>query len=160
MRWNFLCTALLMFALVSSSCSKKGEDDGGTVAVPNPDGWELVSWNGDREIAGRVYLELQAESFTLYQQIGNLGSAGYTTYRGSCTFTSDAELGTVLSGVYSDGTPWAQRYRVETMTDTALRLVSIDEQIVSEYERVVIPDYVKESPVTMPSRAVVPAPLL
>lgn len=159
MRWKLFYTALLTLVLLGTSCSKRS-DDGGSTVILNPDGWELVSWNGDRTIAGRVYLELQTTSFTLYQQIGNLESVGYTTYRGSCTFTTDAGLGTVLSGVYSDGTPWARSYRVETMTDTELRLVSIDEQIVSEYERVVIPDYVKEAPVTMPSRAVGSGPLL
>lgn len=150
-----------MVAFVSGSCSKKGgaDEGSGPSVVPNPDGWELVSWNGDREIAGRVYLELEAARFTLYQQIGDLSSAGFTAYTGSCTFTSDARLGTVLSGVYSDGTPWARSYRVETMTDSELQLVSLDEQIVSRYERVVIPDYVKEAPVTLPSRSETARPL-
>ncbi len=161
MRLNFLLgvCAVVMLAVAGGSCSKKGSDGDGGVAI-QPNGWKLISWNDHTALSGHVYLELEAERFTLYQQIGNLTSAGYVSYTGSCRFTADSENGTILSGVYSDGEPWARSYRVESMTDTELRLVSLDEQIESIYERVVIPDYVKEAPVSLPSRSGTVLPLL
>lgn len=162
MRLNFLLgvCAVVMLAVAGVSCSKKGNDGGdGGVAI-QPNGWMLISWNEDTTLFGRVYLELGTDRFTLYQQIGNLTSAGYVSYTGTCRMTADSENGTILSGTYSDGEPWAHSYRVESMTDTELRLVSLDEQIESVYERVVIPDYVKEAPVTLPSRSESVLPLL
>lgn len=143
----------MMLAVANVSCSKSdGAGEAGGGAAANPDGWELAFLNGSTAIAGHVYLELSDRSFTLYQQIGDLMTSGFKSYTGSCTFASDPELGVVLSGVYSDGTPWARRYLVESYTDSELRLRSIDEEFVSVYRRAEIPAYVREKAVAIPSR--------
>lgn len=153
MRWKLLLGALLL-AVASVSCSKRG--GGSDEAAPDPvvpDGWELVSWVGNAEIAGRIYLQLADGRFTLYQQVGSLTTAGYKVYDGTYAFTTDPEQGTLLSGTYSDGEPWRWTYRVETMTETELLLFALGEEVESLYRRTVIPDHVKEPSVEIASRS-------
>lgn len=107
MKWNLALLSVMLLSLVNVSCSKKSGDEGG-VTPSMYDGWMLTSWNGDESIAGRVYLSFSDDRFTLYQQIGDLSTSGFTKYTGTCTFAGNGKL---LTGVYSDGTPLADRIR-------------------------------------------------
>lgn len=149
MKWNLALWAVMLLSLVNVSCSKKGNDEGGA-ALSSYDGWMLASWGGDETIAGRIYLSFSGDGFTLYQQIGDLSTAGFTRYTGTCVF---AENGKLLSGTYSDGTPWRTEYVVLAHTDTELRLLSVQENIESVYVPVQIPDSVKDAPLALASRS-------
>lgn len=148
MKWNLLLWLVVLLGVANGSCSKKGSDEG--VSAPIPDGWMLTSWGGDESIAGRVYLSFSGDGFTLYQQIGDPSASGFTKYTGTCAFT---ENGRLLSGVYSDGTPWRSSYVVEVNAGSELRLLSIQENIESVFVPVQIPDYVKDEPLSLASRS-------
>ncbi len=153
MKWNLALLSVMLLSLVNVSCSKKSGDEGG-VTPSMYDGWMLTSWNGDESIAGRVYLSFSDDRFTLYQQIGDLSTSGFTKYTGTCTFAGNGKL---LTGVYSDGTPWRTEYVVETHTDTELRLLSVQENIESVFRAVQIPGHVKIEPLAGSSRSGVSA---
>ena len=157
MKRNLTFLAVVLFAVALASCSKKSSDEG--FRQPAADGWELVSWNGNTDLAGYIYLQFDAGRFTLYQHVGTLVS-GYTQYTGTYTLAEDPAYGTLLSGSYSDGTPWARSYVVESWTEKELRMRSLDEAIVSVYGSVVIPARVKEEPIAFPSRGVAEEPFL
>lgn len=141
----------MLFAVLHVGCSKKGGETGKEgEETPISDGWELTSWGESSALAGRIYLQFEGDRFTLYQQIGDLATAGYKQYTGTYTVTVDSR-GEVLSGRYSDGTPWLRSYLVELRTDAELRLRSLDEEIVSVYASVVIPVYVKMAPAPIPA---------
>lgn len=144
---------VLLSVLTVVSCSKKADDgDDGEVTLLS-DGWKLVSWNGHTEIAGSIYLQLESDgTFALYQQVGDLATAGYRKFTGTYRIEDDEATGQVMSGTYSDGTPWAASYLLESRTSEELRLRALPENIVSVYARIVIPEYVKLSPVTVSSR--------
>lgn len=146
---------VLLSVLMVVSCLKKKDEGGDGETMLLSDGWKLVSWNGHTEIAGSVYLQLEDDgTFTLYQQVGNLATAGYRKFTGTYRIEGDDATGQVMSGSYSDGTSWAASYLLESRTSEELRLRSLPENIVSVYERIVIPEYVKLSPVTVSSRGV------
>lgn len=153
MKWNLALLSVMLLSLVNVSCSKKSGDEGG-VTPSMYDGWMLTSWNGDESIAGRVYLSFSDDRFTLYQQIGDLSTSGFTKYTGTCTFAGNGKL---LTGVYSGGTPWRTEYVVETHTDTELRLLSVQENIESVFRAVQIPGHVKIEPLAGSSRSGVSA---
>lgn len=151
MRWRFVIGTLLTGFLFAAGCSKSSGGSGDEPAPAVPDGWELTEWHGDKAIAGLVYLQFADGRFTLYQRIGDLSTAGYTVYTGSYTLTEDSAQGRLLSGAYSDGEPWLDSYVVEAWTGSELRLRAISDEIVSVYTKVVIPNYVKEAPVSTAS---------
>lgn len=68
-------------------------------------------------VAIDIYLALYGDStFDLYQKVGD---GPHYLYRGSFEYNED-----VLSGVYSDYTPWAHDYTV-TATKTSLTMTSV-----------------------------------
>ena len=120
-------------ALLMAGCGgsdKKKEE-------PNYDGWMLARWDGGTELSGKVFLQLNEDmTFTLYQCID---TPGYQKFTG--TYTRE---GQVLSGTYSNGTPWESRsYVIEKQTKTALQLRS-ENDVVSLYTAVEIPAYAKD----------------
>lgn len=132
-----------------------GDDKGGGEEKPSCDGWMLIRWNGGEELSGKVYLQLGEDNrFNLYQ---NLRTSGFTTFTGSYSVSGD---GTVLSGVYTGGTPWESSYAIEKYTREELRLRSLNDGIVSVYAPVAIPAYVKDNVTDKESRAAVRKPFL
>lgn len=83
--------------------------------------WVLSQWNGSQELPRSIYLHLAADrSFELYQ---SLNTIGYSKYTGTYTVTV-YEQKALLSGTYTDGTPWESSYVVESQTAELLRLRS------------------------------------
>lgn len=132
---KILIAALLGAFLVGCGGDDKSEDR------TSYDGWMLTKWDDSSELAGKVYLQLESDGdFFLYQCVTTPGFKKYTG-----TYTVTAETGEqVLSGTYTGGTAWKDSYRIESRGDKIMVMTSVGEQIVSEYERVVVPEYVKE----------------
>lgn len=91
--------------------------------------WHLVSIF-DKEVDVDLYVSLfENNSFKLYQRVE---ATGYTIFEGTYTY-DDAT--SVLSGVYSDGTAWANSYRIEFDAEGLMRWVNMsDESEISVYE--------------------------
>lgn len=165
----FMKSKLTLFALVilsvltAVSCSKNsggGSDEGGnsdtgsgsTTTVPR--GWELTSWNGNTAIAGYVYLQFGDDgTFTLYQEIGDSSTSGYKKLTGTYVIEEGPDSKRIISGRYSDDTPWSDSYVIESWTETEIRWRSQKEDIVSIYTLADLPDYVTEPTVSMASRS-------
>ena len=140
--------AVLAFLMAGCGGSDKKKE-----AEPLYDGWMLTSWNGGTELSGKVFLQLDGDmTFALYQCID---APGYRKQTG--TYVRN---GQVLSGVYSDGTPWASSYAIEKQTAIELQLRSETDDVVSLYTAVEIPAYAKDGivgrSVPAPDEAAVP----
>lgn len=121
-------------AFLTAGC---GGSDKKKEAEPLYDGWMLARWNGGTELSGKVFLQFDEDmTFVLYQCID---TPGYRKLTG--TYTQEGQR---LSGVYSDGTPWAGSYAIEKQTATELQLRSETDDVVSLYTAVEIPAYVKD----------------
>ena len=59
----------------------------------------------------------------------------------------------IISGRYSDDTPWSDTYIIESWTETEIRWRSVSEGLVSVYTWVELPDYVAEPSVSASSRS-------
>ena len=154
-----LFTLVILSVLTSASCSKnsggggdEGGDTGSTTTVLR--GWELTSWNDNTAIAGYVYLQFGDDgTFTLYQEIGETSTAGYEKLTGTYVIEEDPDSNRIISGRYSDDTPWSDTYIIESWTETETRWRSVSEGIVSVYTWVELPDYVVEPSVSASSRS-------
>lgn len=105
------------------------------------DGWMLTKWKDSADLAGKVYLQLNSDqSFSLYQ---NILTPGFRKYTGTYTVTEE-DYRQVLSGTYFNGDAWKYSYVIESRDDKMMVMTSLGEQIVSEYVRVVVPEYVKQ----------------
>ena len=109
---------------VFSGCTKM------KVETANVQGeWKLESFYGVEaagSVAQEVYVDFKSDgSFELFQKLGDAGHFRY--FKGSYSLN-----GTVLSGVYSDGTPWATDYSAKNDADK-LRLTSTLSSGAGEY---------------------------
>ena len=95
-------------------------------------------------------------SFELYQ---SLNTIGYSKYTGTYTVTV-YEQKALLSGTYTDGTPWESSYVVESQTAELLRLRSQTAGNISQYVAAEIPDYVKDGITVKNVRAEAEKPFL
>ena len=142
---------LTLFALVLLSDGSGGDDPGATSAVH---AWELTSWNDNTAIAGYVYLQFGDDgTFTLYQEIGETLAAGYEKLTGTYVIEEYPDSNRIISGRYSDDTPWSDTYIIESWTETEIRWRSVSEGLVSVYTWVELPDYVAEPSVSASSRS-------
>ncbi|MEG1699990.1 MAG: hypothetical protein RR270_01775, partial [Alistipes sp.] len=94
------------------------------------------------------YMALNADgTFTIYQKIEQ---ANYQKFVGSYRLS-----GTLLSGIYSDNTPWGSTYSVVIDDANKLTLTSNSPVVeVSVYIKAAIPDDVKNGATTMSVRSV------
>lgn len=158
-----LFALVLLSVLGTASCSKEsggdagggngsgGDDPGATSAVH---AWELTSWNDNTAIAGYVYLQFGDDgTFTLYQEIGETLAAGYEKLTGTYVIEEYPDSNRIISGRYSDDTPWSDTYIIESWTETEIRWRSVSEGLVSVYTWVELPDYVAEPSVSASSRS-------
>ena len=132
MKRGFRIGIVAALALLMAGCggSDKKEE------APRYDGWMLTRWNGGTELSGKVFLQLNEDmTFALYQCID---TPGYRKLTG--TYVKE---GQVLSGHYSDGTPWESSYAIEKQTETELQLRSETDDVVSLYTAVEVPAYAK-----------------
>ena len=110
-----------------------------------------------QELPRSIYLHLAADrSFELYQ---SLNTIGYSKYTGTYTVTV-YEQKALLSGTYTDGTPWESSYVVESQTAELLRLRSQTAGNISQYVAAEIPDYVKDGITVKNVRAEAEKPFL
>lgn len=136
------CAAILLAGCGGDDGGKKG---GGGDGVE--EGWMLASWNGTTELTGKVFLQLNEDNtFTLYQCIS---TPDFKQFTGTYSITPGEELSPVsdydrLSGRYSDGKSWAYSYWIRAKSNKSMTLVpQSGSEAISVYERVEIPDYVK-----------------
>lgn len=127
----FAVLGLCMFAGCGSS--SKG-DDASPLAKQLVGEWHLVSWNGAAPGVFDAYVSFASDkTFEIYQQIEQVG---YQKYTGSYLIGNK-----MLSGKYSDNTPWGSSYEVSfDESGNTLTLVS-DPSVgeVSVYTRASIP---------------------
>lgn len=96
-------------SLMLASCNKE--------PLPTVDGmigtWQLVSIDGDELMTKSfsdaegldVKITFAQDTFVLNQRAGS--NTEYTTYTGKWTLSKN-----ILSGTYSDGSPWSSTYKV------------------------------------------------
>lgn len=107
MKRGFRIGIVAALALLMAGC---GGSDKKKEEAPRYDGWMLTRWNGGTELSGKVFLQLNEDmTFALYQCID---TPGYRKLTG--TYVKE---GQILSGHYSDGTPWESSYAIEKQTD-------------------------------------------
>lgn len=88
------------------------------------------------DVTVNVYMSFAADgTFVLYQQIGQ---GRFRTFDGNWTLE-----GSLLSGKYSSGDPWAASYEVTQEGDT-MSLAAVDLTEVDTYRKTTIPESVKE----------------
>lgn len=134
MKRGFRIGIVAALALLMAGC---GGSDKKKEEAPRYDGWMLTRWNGGTELSGKVFLQLNEDmTFALYQCID---TPGYLKLTG--TYVKE---GQILSGRYSDGTPWESSYAIEKQTETELQLRSETDDVVSLYTAVEIPAYAKD----------------
>lgn len=133
--WSLAVVLLLSSVSCGSDKPESGNGGGnGGAKLENIDNdWKLVSVNGV-EPEFTVYLWLFDGMFSIYQQVY---SWDYVMYEGDYKVK-----GSVLSGVYSDGTPWKCSYTGSVSEDgNTMTLVSKEENPVTcVYEACVIPE--------------------
>ncbi len=109
--------------------------------------WVLTSWNSAADLSQKVYINLgENGSFALYQLINT--TQGYAHFSGTYTYNEQ-----ILSGLYSDRTPWSQSYTA-VVSETSLTLTGQSDGNIGVYTRTTIPDYVKESAPAVSPRSV------
>ena len=147
----FAVLGLCMFAGCGSS--SKG-DDASPLAKQLVGEWHLVSWNGAAPGVFDAYVSFASDkTFEIYQQIEQVG---YQKYTGSYLIGNK-----MLSGKYSDNTPWGSSYEVSfDESGNTLTLVS-DPSVgeVSVYTRASIPASVKGGATVMKASSRAAGPL-
>ena len=130
-------------------------EGGGELAKQLVGEWHLVSWNGAAPGVFDAYVSFASDkTFEIYQQIEQVG---YQKYTGSYLIGNK-----MLSGKYSDNTPWGSSYEVSfDESGNTLTLVS-DPSVgeVSVYTRASIPVSVKGGATVMKASSRAAGPLL
>ena len=130
-------------------------EGGGELAKQLVGEWHLVSWNGAAPGVFDAYVSFASDkTFEIYQQIEQVG---YQKYTGSYLIGNK-----MLSGKYSDNTPWGSSYEVSfDESGNTLTLVS-DPSVgeVSVYTRASIPASVKGGATVMKASSRAAGPLL
>ena len=140
MKTKYLPFLLAALALLAVSCNKTKS---GSLAEAIKTGWHLQTVDGsavaDPDVwvtfAGSPIFVSDREAFSLFQ-----GSPGKRYYRYTGLWEID-EKKAELSGTYSDGTPWASRYKV-AINGKTLTLTAIPSGEVSVYKNEAIPEEV------------------
>lgn len=141
-----------MAVVAMTSCGGGSDDSdtpnppaGGGVTVEKLAGeWHLTSLDSSKP-AGDVYISFAADgTFELYQLAYH---AGYDRYTGRFSLENN---GSVLTGVYSDNTPWATSYAcsIDAAGTTLILTGQNSDGIISYYTKSAIPDDVKNSIIT------------
>ena len=87
-----------------AGCDDDKKDNNTPLAKQLVGEWRLTSWTGQAPQVFDAYIAFDGGSFTIYQKIE---SVKYQKYTGSYLLKGD-----VLSGNYSDNTPWGSSYTV------------------------------------------------
>lgn len=133
-----------LVALTSTvSCTKEDRNADRNVMDASIAGeWQLTEIKAEGIVISEgleSYLAINADGrFELYQKSGTQ-TIRFDKFTGTCSYQEG-----LLSGTYSDGEPWASRYRVTFEEDT-LVLTSYNLLEIKKYEKTSIPEDVKEN---------------
>lgn len=139
----YILLAILGISLFTG-CDDKKDDNNTPLAKQLVGEWRLTSWTGQAPQAFDAYIAFDAgTSFTIYQKIE---SVKYQKYTGSYLLK-----GEVLSGNYSDNTPWGSSYTVtaDESANTITLTSTTNTGDVCVYTRATIPESVKNDAVVM-----------
>ena len=140
-------TIYILFAILGMSlfagCDDDKKDNNTPLAKQLVGEWRLTSWTGQAPQVFDAYIAFDGGSFTIYQKIE---SVKYQKYTGSYLLKGD-----VLSGNYSDNTPWGSSYTVtaDESSNTITLTSTADTGDVCVYTRATIPESVKNDAVSM-----------
>ena len=140
-------TIYILFAILGMSlfagCDDDKKDNNTPLAKQLVGEWRLTSWTGQAPQVFDAYIAFDGGSFTIYQKIE---SVKYQKYTGSYLLKGD-----VLSGNYSDNTPWGSSYTVtaDESSNTITLTSTADTGDVCVYARATIPESVKNDAVSM-----------
>ena len=102
-------TIYILFAILGMSlfagCDDDKKDNNTPLAKQLVGEWRLTSWTSEAPQAFDAYIAFDGGSFTIYQKVE---SVRYQKYTGSYLLQDD-----ILSGNYSDNTPWGSSYTVK-----------------------------------------------
>lgn len=138
----YILFAVLGMSLFAAGCDDK-DDKTTPLDVQIAGEWRLTSWTGEAPQVFDAYIAFNAGQFTIYQKIE---SVKFQKYTGSYMFQGD-----VLSGTYSDNTPWGSPYTVsvDESSNTLTLTSTANTGDVSVYTRATIPDSVKDDAIVM-----------
>ena len=137
----------ILFAILGMSlfagCDDDKKDNNTPLAKQLVGEWRLTSWTSEAPQAFDAYIAFDGGSFTIYQKVE---SVRYQKYTGSYLLQDD-----VLSGNYSDNTPWGSSYTVtaDEANNTITLTSTINTGDVSVYTRATIPESVKNDAIDM-----------
>ena len=132
----FILAALTM--LIATGCNKEEKKIDYKTAIVGE--WHCAP--ADMEVD--IYVEFKAEGdFALYQQ---LGEGRYRKYTGSWICE-----GNILSGTYTDGTPWGSSYQMGFNADTMTLTAQNGSNEVMTYLKEAIPAEVLEESIEVKS---------
>lgn len=140
-------TIYILFAILGMSlfagCDDDKKDNNTPLAKQLVGEWRLTSWTSEAPQAFDAYIAFDGGSFTIYQKVE---SVRYQKYTGNYLLQDD-----VLSGNYSDNTPWGSSYTVtaDEANNTITLTSTIDTGDVSVYTRASIPESVKNDAIDM-----------
>lgn len=140
-------TIYILFAILGMSlfagCDDDKKDNNTPLAKQLVGEWRLTSWTGQAPQVFDAYIAFDGGSFTIYQKIE---SVKYQKYTGRYLLKGD-----VLSGNYSDNTPWGSSYTVtaDESSNTITLTSTADTGDVCVYTRATIPESVKNDAVSM-----------
>lgn len=129
--WSLLLIALIFVV----GCDGDKEDSKKSKAIVKE--WRIESWNNESPVFD-VYIAFNEDgTFEMYQQVYTLTYA----YYGGTYIANDG----LLSGVYSDGSPWESIYKYSVSEDGSQLTLESEESIsvVSVYVNETIPEEVK-----------------
>lgn len=129
-RFAYILLAAVLSAVICG-CSK---DEGPSVDRTILGNWRILTWNGTSSGDFDIYITFGADgSFCLYQRVD---SPLYDRFTGTYS-ASDG----ILSGVYSDGTPWNTSYGYElSSSGNSLTMTGVSGTETSVYVRSSIPE--------------------
>ena len=140
-------TIYILFAILGMSlfagCDDDKKDNNTPLAKQLVGEWRLTSWTSEAPQAFDAYIAFDGGSFNIYQKVE---SVRYQKYTGSYLLQDD-----VLSGNYSDITPWGSSYTVtaDEANNTITLTSTINTGDVSVYTRATIPESVKNDAIDM-----------
>lgn len=147
-----ILSMMLLLAAMLVGCDKENNQNkpggGGASSSELVGEWVLTSWNEETPEFS-VYIAFNDDAtFQIYQQTWTLF---YELFEGSYNVS-----GSIVTGIYSDGSIWLSGYKFAVEGDTLTMYSQEDTSIASVYTKCEIPEEVKAEATTTRSLEVVP----